>query len=180
MSILLITQDDSVRDTVRAALEHEDEECHVVVDVASALTVLGEKRPQLALVDLALRAGSALALVHHLVALDPQLTIAVVCQPPTFATAAEALALCAATIIVAPVTGDAVLRAFADVRAKQGLLDRVARYQAEVRDTDDLAEAMTMAVAALGREEDAALSEAVVGLVRLGSGARGVALYQTT
>lgn len=180
MSVLLVTQDDAVQLTVRAALEHEGEECHVVVDVASALTVLGEKRPQLALVDLALRAGSALALVHHLVALDPQLAIAVISQPATFGTAAEALALGASTIVVAPITGDAVLRAFADVRAKQGLLDRVARYQAEVRDTDDLAEAMTLSVAALGHEDDAALSEALVGLFQLASGARGVALYQTS
>ena len=180
MSILLVTQDETIRETVRAALDHEGEECHVVVDVGSALTVLGEKHPQLALIDLALATGSALALVHHLVALDPQLTIAIIAQPAKFSAAAEALALGASTILVAPVTGDAILRAFADVRAKHGLLDRVARYQAEVRDTDDLAEAMTMAVAALGHEDDLALSEALVGLVQLGSGARGVAIYQTT
>lgn len=178
--VLLVTQDETTRDTVRAALEHEGEECLVAVEVASALAVVGESHPRLAILDLNVRGTSPIALVHHLVALDPTLQLAVLATPPQFAAAAEALALGAGALLVAPVTGDAVLRVLADVRARTALVEQIARYQAELRDLEDLTEAMTEALAAVTHDDARAIDEALVGTLQLASGARGVALYAAT
>lgn len=178
--VLLVTQDEATRDTVRAALEDEGEACFVAVEVASALAVVGESHPRLAIIDLNLRGTSALALVHHLVALDATLQIAVLAVPAQFAAAAEALALGAGALLVAPATGDAVLRVLADVRARSALAEQIVRHQAEVRDLEDLTEAMTEALAAVTHDDARGVDEALVGTLQLASGARGVALYGAT
>ena len=178
--VLLVTQDEATRDTVRASLEDEGEECFVAVEVASALAVVGESHPRLAIIDLNLRGTSALALVHHLVALDPTLQIAVLTVPAQFAAAAEALALGAGALLVAPVTGDAVLRVLADVRSRTALAEQISRYQGELRDLEDLTESMVEALAAVTHDDARGVDETLVGTLQLASGARGVALYGAT
>jgi len=175
--VLLVTQDETTRDTVCAALENEGEACLVAVEAASALAIVGESHPRLAIIDLGFRGTAAVALVHHLVALDPSLQVAALALPSQFAAAGEALALGASALLVAPVTGDAVLRVLADVRARTALAEQISRYQAELRDLEDLTEAMTESLAAAPLDDPHALDEALVGTLQLASGARGVALY---
>ncbi len=179
MKVLVVTQDEATRATMEASLMEGGETFLLATDMAAALTTAVDELPRVAVVDLALSGAAGLALVHHLVASSAQIAVYALAAPPTFGLAAEAMSLGAAGMLVAPPTGDAVLRAVADVRARTAVEERIARLAADARDQSELIDAMTQAVSAARTVDAQALSEATVALFQIASGARGVAVFGT-
>ncbi len=88
--------------------------------------------PDLAILDVTLGGNAGLAMVHHLRALAPALPIVVLTPPEHLALASQALALGAAGIIVAPLSGDELLTLVArqrERRAERAERRRLVAYQ---------------------------------------------------
>ena len=177
LKVLLVTQNAEVRQVAEGALMEPGETVLPASDLAGALALCVEHAPDLAVIDAAMPGGSALALVHHVLASSTKTAIFVLAPAANFDVAAEALALGASGIIVAPVTGDAVLRAVADVRGRVLAEERVVKLASEVRDAAELVDVMTQALVVARAGDPRALGETLLTLFLIASGSRGVAIY---
>ena len=177
MKVMLVTQQAEVRRVVEEALAGSEDTLVVVADLAAGLTTSVEQAPEIAIVDVTLAGGAALAMVHHVIASNPKTSIYVLAAPASFETAGEALSLGASGLIVAPATGDAILRAVGEVRAKVGSDERAQKLASEVRDATELIDAMTQALNVAKAGDARAMGETLLALFLIASGAHGVAVY---
>ncbi|HEY1959811.1 MAG TPA: hypothetical protein VGH28_29580 [Polyangiaceae bacterium] len=176
MKVMLVTQHDEVRRVVEEVLGGEDEVL-AASDLASGLGISVEHSPPLAIVDVSLAGGAALAMVHHVMASSPKTAIYVLAAPGSFEVAAEALSLGAAGLLVAPATGDAILRAVAEIRARTAIEERMQKLATDVRDATELLDALTHALVVAKGGDPCALGETLLTLFLIASGAHGVAVY---
>ena len=86
-------------------------------DPATAIEAVGEAPPDLVFIDVSAFGGAALALVHHVKALAPDAAIHALATPEALASAASAVALGGAGVLVLPLEGDEVLTAISDAEA---------------------------------------------------------------
>ena len=177
MKVMLVTQQDEVRRVVDETLAGSDNDVVAAADLAAGLAIAVERSPQIAVIDMSLAGGAALAMVHHVLASSPNTAIYVLAPPAAFEAASEALSLGATGLLVAPLTGDALLRAVADVHARLANEARVLKLAAEMRDATELVEAMTQALLVARSGDQRALGETLLTLFLIASGARGVAIY---
>ncbi len=177
MKVLVVTQQDEVRRVIEETVASTDATIFAASDLANGLAICVEHSPALAIVDVALAGGAALAMVHHVSASSPRTAIYVLAAQSAFDTASEALSLGAAGLIVAPVTGDAIMRAVADVHARVASEERITKLASEVRDAAELVDAMTQALLVAKAGDVRVLGETLLTLFLIASGARGVAVY---
>ncbi len=177
MKVLVVTQNDETRRIVEQSLSDSGEVVLAAADLAAGLALTVEHTPELAIVDVSLAGGAALAMVHHIVASSPKTTIHVLAAPATFEVAAEALSLGASGLMVAPPTGDAVLRATSDIHERLANEERLHKLTAEVRDATELVEAMTQSLSMAKAGDVRVLGETLLALFLIASGAHGVAVF---
>jgi len=177
VKVMVVTQQDDVRRLVDEVLTGSDDAALAASDLGAGLALSVEHTPEMAIIDVALAGGAALAMVHHVFASSPRTTIYVLASAATFETAAEALSLGAAGLIVAPLTGDALLRAMSDVQARIANDERMAKLASEARDAAELVDAMTQALVIAKSGDVRTLGETLLPLFLIASGARGVAVY---
>ena len=177
MKVMLVTQQAEVRRVVEEALAGSEDALIVAGDLAAGLATSVEQSPEIAIIDVSLAGGAALAMVHHVIASSPQTAIYVLAAPASFEIAGEALSLGASGLIVAPATGDAILRAIGDIHAKVAAEERAQKLASEVRDAAELIDAMTQALNVAKAGDARALGETLLALFLIASGARGVAVY---
>jgi ActR/RegA family two-component response regulator len=177
VKVMLVTQQPEVRRIVEEAITGSEDTLVVAADLAAGLATSVEQAPEIAIVDVTLAGGAALAMVHHVIASSPRTSIYILAGPGSFEVAGEALSLGASGLIVAPPTGDAILRAIGEVHAKVGSEDRALKLASEVRDATELIDAMTQALNVAKAGDARALGETLLALFLIASGARGVAVY---
>jgi CheY-like chemotaxis protein len=177
MKVMLVTQQDEVRRIVDEVLAGSGDVVLPATDLGAGLAVSAEHAPELAIIDMALAGGLALAMVHHVAASSPRTSIYVLAAPSAFESAAEALSLGAAGLIVAPPTGDALLRVIADVHARLGNEERATKLAVEAREAAELVDAMTQALVVARVGDLRAMGDGLLALFLIASGARGVAIY---
>ncbi|MGH7280188.1 MAG: hypothetical protein ACRELY_01575, partial [Polyangiaceae bacterium] len=130
-----------------------------------------------AFIDVALAGTGGLALVHHLLAVRPDVSIYVMSTQDKMGKALEGIALGATGIIPLPATGDAVMRAVSEVRAKKEAHARVADLEHElhlVRSTVLQMQRVTAMAAGAPRKE---LARAAAEAIAEACGAMAVAIY---
>lgn len=176
MKLMVVTQQDEVRRIVEEVVSTEDDVL-VASDLAAGLAICVEHAPAMAIVDVSLAGGAALAMVHHVIASSPRTAVYVLAPPGSFETAAEALSLGAAGLLVAPATGDSILRAVSEIQARATTEERMQRLATEVRDSVELVDAMTQALVVAKGGDPRALGETLLTLFLIASGAHGVAVY---
>ena len=131
--------------TAKAALEPTGDRSVTLHDMAEAVN-LAPTSVDVAFVDVTLPGGTALAIVHHLVGGSPACAVYAVAPVDQLAQAAEAQSLGAKGIIVAPLTGDALLQAVSAVRAERAMRERMVQLEAA---RDSLAEQCDLIVSQL-------------------------------
>jgi len=176
MKVMLVSQHEEVRRVVQEVLAGQDEVL-VASDLASGLAISVEQSPPMAIIDVSLAVGSALAMVHHVIASSPKTAIWVLAAPGSFEVAAEALSLGAVGLLVAPLTGDAILRAVSEIHARATTEERMQKLATEVRDSSELLDTMTQALVVAKAGDARALGETLLTLFLIASGAHGVAVY---
>ena len=94
---------------------------HVVVatDPATVVQRVRERQPDLAFVDLSFDHQAALALVHHLRALVPDVSVYALTKPDALHLGTQALSLGSAGVILLPASGDDLVSAALEVRQRK-------------------------------------------------------------
>ena len=146
-------------------------------DLAEALSLAEQSPPDVAFVEIGMGDGAGLALVHHLKAVVPQITVYALSSRAAIEAAANAVALGGAGLIMMPAGGDEILSAISAVKIK--LADRAQRAELEraalayARAAGWMARAAALA-ASTSRE---AAAEQLVPVLLEATGSAGAAVY---
>jgi ActR/RegA family two-component response regulator len=175
--VLVACNDAVALETAQRVLAHDGDRLLAVTDVAEAIATASSEQPQVAFVDVTMEDESALALVHHLAAVCPGIAVHAMAPSSRIELASQAVSLGAAGLLVSPPTGDGLLQAVGEARAR--LADAQRRVELEdenarLRKKGELFEL----IARIAR--GGARSDAVRGVAQSildASGAHGVALY---
>jgi len=146
-------------------------------DPASAIEAVAEAPPDLVFIDVSAFGGAALALVHHVKALAPDASVHALATPEALSSAASAIALGGAGVLVLPLEGDEVLSAISE--AEEKLQDREDRER--LRRASSAADRLLVAareVTELSAVADRSSAASMVAqIVKRAVGATDVAVY---
>ncbi|MEO8878155.1 MAG: hypothetical protein ABI461_21360, partial [Polyangiaceae bacterium] len=177
LTAIVVSADKEVLGVVERALLSGGDSAVLVMDIAEAIAVASSRDASIAFIDVTLAGTGGLALVHHLLAVRPDVSIYVMAPPAKTTHALEGLALGASGMLPLPATGDSVMRAMNDVRAKKEAAARVADLEHElhlVRNTvRQMQQVAKLAAGAPRRELARASAEAIAE----SCGAMAVAVY---
>lgn len=178
ISALVVSSDKDTLEVCERALTASGDSAFAVMDLAEAIAMATSRDTSIAFIDVALAGGTGgLALVHHLLAVRPDVSIYVMSTQDKMGRALEGLALGATGILPLPATGDAVMRAVSEVRAKKEATARVADLEHElhlVRSTVRQMQRVTTLAAGAPRRE---LARAAAEAIAEACGAMAVAVY---
>lgn len=189
LHVMAIVDDVPTAELVERTLAHSGDTLSIATDLAEGLARAGAEAPDAVLIDVALGNRAGLAVVHHLRAVAPNVSVYALTRPDAPDVGAQAIALGGTGLLMLPLSGDELLVALADVRGRlvqhaerrqlerdvarsrraTGLMESVARL-ADATSTRDAAERF---VAVL--ESDAGIGRA---LLYLGAGAGSRQLSQ--
>ena len=125
LRVLALTDDAPTRALLTRMLAGRDPV--IASDPASAIEAASNAPPDLVFIDVSAFGGAALALVHHVKALAPDASIHALTTAEGLASAAAAVALGGAGVLVLPLEGDEVLTAITDAESR--MQDRDDREQ---------------------------------------------------
>jgi two-component system response regulator RegA len=111
-SILVIDDDDLLRQQLARAFERRGLEVRTAADLASGERAIREESPELAVIDLKMPDGSGLKLVELLHEVDPTTRSVVLTGYGSIATAIDAVRLGATYYLQKPADADEILSAF--------------------------------------------------------------------
>jgi len=110
-SLLLVDDDDTLREVLSHALGRRGFAVQAEADVDSALRRVEQESPEYAVVDLKMPGPSGLVLVERLKQLDPHTRIVVLTGYASIATAVEAIKLGATHYLTKPADADEIVEA---------------------------------------------------------------------
>src|SRR5450432_3598571 len=149
----------------------------VATDLAEGLVRISSQVPDIAFVDVTLGDGAGLAVLHHIRALAPNVTVFAMTTADRLALGMQAAALGSAGTLVLPLSGDELLNAISDVRTR--LAERLERIRLEraatlsQRQVSLVEQVAEIAESATRREAAERLAEVLV----CGVGAVSAAVY---
>jgi two-component system response regulator RegA len=111
-SILVVDDDDLLRQQLARAFERRGLEVRSAPSVAQAKRLIEEESPELAVVDLKMPDGSGIALVELLHGVDPNTKVVMLTGYGSIATAIDAVRLGATYYLQKPADADEILAAF--------------------------------------------------------------------
>jgi len=110
-SVLIVEDDDRLRERLARALAERGFETREARDVQSAVAAAREESPEYVLVDLRVPGGSGLDVVREVKSIDPGSTIVVLTGYGSIATAVAAVRLGAAEYLTKPADVDQIVAA---------------------------------------------------------------------
>jgi ActR/RegA family two-component response regulator/GGDEF domain-containing protein len=154
-----------------------DDHVLIATSLAEGLSLAAAVAPDLAFVDVSLGHNAGLALVHHLRAVAPNATVYALASETSLHIGAQAVALGGAGLIMMPPSGDELLSAAANVRARLAAASerQMLEHQAEFARRAAEAATRIAALAECTDRRDAARKLAYVFTDM--SGAEGAAVY---
>jgi ActR/RegA family two-component response regulator len=173
--VLAIVDDEPTRTLLPKVLQRD----HLLLtaDLAEGLSLAEQHRPDAAFVEIGIGGGAGLAMIHHLKAVAPNVTVFALACRDALDAAANAVALGGAGLLMLPISGDEILSAIAGVKARAA--ERALRI--------DLEQASAMYARAagwMGRLAEladcptrAAASELLIEVLTEATSARGGAVY---
>jgi ActR/RegA family two-component response regulator/GGDEF domain-containing protein len=132
LAVLAASQENHVLHLVAGALATSGDRFLPTTDVPEALAIASAEKPAVAFVDLLLDGGAGLALVHHLVTAHPDVAVYGLAPEADLQLGTQAVALGAVGFLPSPPSGDALLQAVGEVRARRAARDDRARLEAEL------------------------------------------------
>lgn len=179
LRILLVLDDSVAANVILGAAATTGDNVSIAKSVAEALALAETISPDLALVDVGLEGDAALALMHHLPALCPNVVMHALVRSDRMSLATEALSLGAIGVMPLPINGDAVIRAANDLRTRKLEAKLRAKLEGDLireqRRRELIDRVVRLANGSGHSESVRAIADAFAEL----SGAKGVALYAT-
>jgi GGDEF domain-containing protein/DNA-binding response OmpR family regulator len=120
LRVLAIVDAPQLADLFVRVFRAHDDRIFVASTVPEGLALAAEETPDLAFVDVSLGRNAGLALVHHIRAVAPNAVVYALARKEALDIGAQAVALGGAGLIMMPPSGDELLTAAAEVRAKLG------------------------------------------------------------
>jgi GGDEF domain-containing protein/DNA-binding response OmpR family regulator len=120
LRVLAIVDAPQLADLFVRVFEAHDDRIFVASTLPEGLSLAAAETPDLAFVDVSLDRNAGLALVHHIRAVSPHAVVYALARKEALDLGAQAVALGGAGLIMMPPSGDELLTAAAEVRAKLG------------------------------------------------------------
>lgn len=150
--VAIVSRPDAI-EVMSRTLGQSGDRLSVATDLAEGLVRISSQVPDVAFVDVTMGDGAGLAILHHVRALAPHVTVFALTAAENLALGVQATALGSAGTLVLPLSGDELMNALADVRTRLAerderlRLERAAaatsRHMALVEQVAELAEAPT-------------------------------------
>jgi ActR/RegA family two-component response regulator len=115
-TVLAIVEDPTTRALLPRVI-HRDQ-LLLTADMAEGLSLAMEHTPDAAFVEIGIGGGAGLAMVHHLKAVVPNVTIIALASRGALEAAANAVALGGAGLLMLPVGGDEIISAVSAIKAR--------------------------------------------------------------
>ncbi len=177
LTVVAIVSSSDAIEIMSRTLSQSGDRLSVATDLAEGLVRISSQVPDVAFVDVTLGDGAGLAVLHHIRALAPHVTVFALTSAERLPLGVQAAALGSAGTLVMPLSGDELLNALSDVRTRLAerserlRLERVAatseRHMALVEQVAEIAEAAS--------RRDAA--ERLIELLMNGIGLLSAAVY---
>jgi DNA-binding response OmpR family regulator/GGDEF domain-containing protein len=120
LNVVAIVPDAATIELMSATLKAGGDRLSVATDLAEGLTRVSSQVPDVAFVDVTLGDGAGLAVLHHVRALAPSVSVFALTRPDRLDLGVQAVALGGAGVLVTPLSGDELLSALSDVRTRIG------------------------------------------------------------
>jgi ActR/RegA family two-component response regulator len=153
LNVVAIVSSPDAIEVMGRTLGQSGDRLSVATDLAEGLVRISSQVPDVAFVDVTMGDGAGLAVLHHVRALAPHVTVFALTGADSLALGVQATALGSAGTLVLPLSGDELMNALADVRTRLAereerlRLERAAaassRHVALVEQVAELAEAPT-------------------------------------
>jgi len=119
LAVVGILADAAASEVLRQTVEGAGDALALTDSLAEGLARVSTEVPDVALVDVALGQNAGLAVIHHIRALAPHVAIYALTRQSGLELGSAAMALGATGVLVLPLTGDDVLTALGNVRARR-------------------------------------------------------------
>lgn len=129
LNVVAIVSDADAVDVMSRTLSQSGDRLSVATDLAEGLVRISSQVPDVAFVDVTMGDGAGLAVLHHVRALAPHVTVFALTGTETLALGVQATALGSAGTLVMPLSGDELMNALGDVRTR--LAEREERLRLE-------------------------------------------------
>ena len=153
LNVVAIVSGADAIEVMSRTLSQTGDRLSVATDLAEGLVRISSQVPDVAFVDVTMGDGAGLAVLHHVRALAPHVTVFALTGAEHLALGVQATALGSAGTLVLPLSGDELMNALSDVRTRLAerderlRLERAAaaasRHMALVEQVAELAEAPT-------------------------------------
>lgn len=120
LNVVAIVPDAATIELMSATLKGSGDRLSVATDLAEGLTRVSAQVPDVAFVDVTLGDSAGLAVLHHVRALAPSVSVFALTRADRLDLGVQAVALGGAGVLVKPVSGDELLNALSDVRTRIG------------------------------------------------------------
>jgi GGDEF domain-containing protein/ActR/RegA family two-component response regulator len=155
LTIVAIVDQEKVADLFRRVFAQTLDRLLLTGDLAEGLALAASESPHVAFVDVSLGRNAGLALVHHIRAVAPAVAVYALADASALAVGAQAAGLGGAGLIMMPPSGDELLTAVSEARARLETSEEMGRLTQEVNVARRGTEVAT-AVAALAECADRA------------------------
>lgn len=118
LNVVAIVTDAATIELISATLKSTGDRLSVATDLAEGLSRVSAQVPDVAFVDVTLGDSAGLAVLHHVRALAPSVSVYALTSPSRLELGVQAVALGGAGVLVSPVSGDELLSAVSDVRTR--------------------------------------------------------------
>jgi ActR/RegA family two-component response regulator len=129
LSVVVIVSDGGAIEIMSRTLSQSGDRLSVATDLAEGLVRISSQVPDVAFVDVTLGEGAGLAVLHHIRALAPNVTVFALTNAERLPLGVQAASLGSAGTLVMPLSGDEVLNALSDVRTRH--VERDERFRLE-------------------------------------------------
>jgi DNA-binding response OmpR family regulator/GGDEF domain-containing protein len=129
LNVVAIVASAEAIELMSRTLSPSSDRLSVATDLAEGLVRISSQVPDVAFVDVTLGDGAGLAVLHHIRALAPNVTVFALTSADRLALGMQAAALGSAGTLVMPLSGDELLNALSDVRTR--MVEREERLRLE-------------------------------------------------
>jgi GGDEF domain-containing protein/DNA-binding NarL/FixJ family response regulator len=177
LRILAASQEDATLQTISGAVATSGDLLFATTDLAEAIATAAGEKAELAFVDVMLDGGAGLALVHHLTTAFPGIAVYALAPESNLELGSQAVALGAVGFVSSPPSGDALLHAVGEVRARHGAQREKARLEADLAASKRRNVLMDRVVQLAQGGAQSEVARAIMEALSEVSDARGATLY---
>ncbi len=179
LRVLVIVEDEATRRAIEHVVNDDGDTLVIAGTVEEAVSLSSAQDIDVAFVELRVEGGAAIALCHHLPGVIPGIKLVAIVHPVEIDRGPEALSLGATSVLVAPLTGEALSHALAAVKAENARKREVTLLEQQLaRERKRLEIYDRLVRFARGAAPSDAVRAIVDGVAQL-TAAQGVALYAT-